>query len=133
SDWTAVHGPALERACALVVICTPGLWADQGKHDWVHLELDWWLRHRTTPPIIVDTTGEGERWIPSKIKKRWPNAQRVNLVQDLWENAPEPEHAQIRIQVVEQILGGISDSRFETIKQDQALARRKSRLLAVLS
>ena len=32
-DWTSIHGPALERACALVVICTPGLLADHGKHD----------------------------------------------------------------------------------------------------
>src|SRR5258708_21782220 len=51
-DWTAAHGTALESAGSLVFICTPGSFSDQGKKDWVHRELDWWLENRNTPPIL---------------------------------------------------------------------------------
>ena len=131
-DWTSIHGAALERACAMIVICTPGLFPDQGKQDWVHRELDWWLRHRDTPPILVDTTGDSNRWIPAKLTERWPKTQRVNIDPNLWEHLPNLERSQIYSQVIEQILNGIDDSRFKVVRQDLANARRNTRVLSVL-
>ena len=137
SDWTAIHLPALERASCLIVIATPGLYAELGAGDWAHKELDWWLKNRKAAPILIDTTGEGDRWIPPKIKSRWPMAQRVNLAPDLWAQATEVEQQEARAQVVEQIVGGIRGSRLEVVAQDAARAGRfrrrfKKIVLAVL-
>jgi tetratricopeptide (TPR) repeat protein len=131
SDWTAVHLPALEQACCLVVIATPGLCADLGGDDWVQKELDWWLKHRKAAPILIDAFGEGDRWIPRKIKSRWPLAQRVNLDRDLWAQANEEDHQQIRAQVGQQIIGVIKGSRFEVAAQDFQRKRRMKRVAMV--
>jgi len=129
SDWTAVQS-LLERALALVVILTPGLYSEL-PGDCVHKEIDWWLKQRSVSPILVDTTGDGERWIPKKIKSRWPLAQRVNLDRDLWIEAKEEDREQIRAQVGEQIIGAIEGSRFEVVEQVRARARRPIRAAAV--
>jgi outer membrane protein OmpA-like peptidoglycan-associated protein len=128
-DWTTVHGPALQKAGSLILVCTPGSYSDQGVDDWVHRELDWWLRNRTVPPILIDTTGEGDRWVPAKIRNRWPKAQRVNLDRELWKRLPEDERAIIKSQVAGQILGAAFGSEFESIKQDLASTRRLNRSL----
>lgn len=133
SDWTTVHRPALEKAGSLVLICTPGSYSDQGQHDWVHRELDWWLQYRTAPPILIETTGEGDRWIPAKIRNRWPNAQRVNLDRELWKHLPEKERADIKSQIAQQILGATFGSEFESVKQDLARTRRLNRSLKSVS
>jgi hypothetical protein len=130
SDWTAIHRPALERACCLLVILTPGLYAELDD-DWVHKELDWWLAHRKVTPILVDTTGEGERWIPRKIKSRWPLAQRVDLDPELWVQANEEELEQIRAQVGQQILGAMRGSRFDVAAEDFERVRRLRRAATV--
>src|SRR5262249_7481665 len=62
-DWREIHRPALERARCLIVIITPGLFSDFGPDDWVHRELNWWLKNRRTAPVLVETSGEGERWV----------------------------------------------------------------------
>ena len=129
NDWQALHGPALERASAILVICTPGLYSDQGPNDWVHRELDWWLQNRSTAPIIIDTTGEDARWIPEKLKKRWPNQQRVNLDPDLWETASVDEITMVRRQVVEQILGGIAKSEVQVVHEDLEKSKRQNKRL----
>ncbi len=133
SDWTTVHGPALETAGSLILICTPGSYSDQGEHDWVHRELDWWLRNRGAPPILVDTTGEGDRWIPAAIRNRWPNAQRVNLDRELWEHLPEQERATVRSQIAQQILGAVVGSEFKTVREDLARTQRLNRSLRFLT
>src|SRR5687768_4982953 len=49
SNWTAHHGPALERSRAMIVIITYALGANLAEGDepdWVHRELRWWLEHR---------------------------------------------------------------------------------------
>ena len=124
TDWQALHGPALERARAIVVICTPGIFSDQGPDDWVHRELDWWLENRLAAPIIVDATTEGDRWVPDKLKARWPNAQRVNLNPGLWENSRQEELAVVKRQVANQILGGVSNSEIMTVHEDLAKSQR---------
>jgi outer membrane protein OmpA-like peptidoglycan-associated protein len=133
SDWTAVHRPALERASSLVVIVTPGLYAELGDHDWVHKELNWWLQHRNIAPILIDATGEGERWIPQKIRSRWSRTQRINLDPGLWAQSDGEDLEEIRAQVGQQILGAVSGSRFEVVAQDLAQARRANRLLVAFA
>jgi dipeptidyl aminopeptidase/acylaminoacyl peptidase len=131
-DWTEIHRPALERACGLIVIVTPGLAVDHGNGDWVHQELDWWLAHRKIPPILVDTTGEAGRWTPDKLKSRWPNAQRISLDPNLWINETEAERAGVRAQVFEQIHGAVAGHRFEVVAEDLARVERINRWLRLL-
>jgi len=126
SDWTAIHQPALQRACCLIVILTPGLCVELGGDDWVHKELDWWLGHRKAAPILVDTTDQEGRWIPPKIKSRWPREQRVNLAPDLWKQAKKEEQEQHRAQVAQQLIGAIKDSGLEVLEQIHARARHNT-------
>jgi hypothetical protein len=81
-DWTAVHEPFLKRSRAIIVICTPGVKCKLGDDDWVYQEIGWWLDNRETAPILVDPLGEGERWVPDVIAKRWPKAQLIELLED---------------------------------------------------
>src|SRR5262249_10921363 len=86
-DWREIHLPYLKRARCLIVLVTARLphdFRDDGRDDWVHWELDWWLMNRRTAPVLVETTGEGERWVPEKLKRRWPNAQRVEVRLEDW-------------------------------------------------
>ena len=129
NDWQTIHGPALERARAILVICTPGLFSDQGSDDWVHRELDWWLKNRSTAPIIVDSTGEGVRWIPEKLKARWPNQQRVKLDPELWETASTNEITMIKRQVANQILGGVATSEVQVVHEDLERSKRQNKRL----
>ena len=124
NDWKNVHGASLESAHTMLVICTPGLYSDQGPEDWAHRELDWWIQHRTIAPVIIDVTGEGTRWIPQKLKDRWPHAQRVILDKDLWENAKQEERDLAASQVVGQILGSRTENEFIVIQQDLEKTRR---------
>ena len=133
TDWTAIHGAALQRAGSLVVICTPGLSVEHAEDDWVHRELDWWLKNRRVAPILIDVTGEGVRWVPPKIRTRWPNAQLVNLDRELWSEADDQEQTVVASQVAEQILGGISGSQFEVVRQDLIATKRLNRRLGWLS
>jgi CHAT domain-containing protein len=105
SDWHQFHGRALERARALLVVCTPGARTNFGADDWVHKEIDWWLENRKTAPILIDATGEGQRWVPEKIQQRWPYAQLVKV--DLRRSLPEREAVQT---ITRRILDGICTS-----------------------
>jgi WD40 repeat protein len=95
----------------------------------VHRELDWWLGHRSAAPIVVDVTGEGTRWVPQKLTRRWPNAQRVNLDPDLWASSTSDETATLKRQVAGQILGGIAASEISVVHEDLDKSRRLNRRL----
>ena len=114
SDWHQLHGRALERARAFVFVCTPGAsrdFRDLGEDDWVHKEVDWWLENRKTAPILIDATGgEGQRWMPEKIRKRWPNAQLVKVDVQALGALPGPERETELGIKRDQILDGISAS-----------------------
>jgi hypothetical protein len=84
ADWQALHGPYLQRARAIVVVCTPGLKLNEGPEDWVHKEIDWWLANRTVAPIVIDALAQGLRYVPDEIKQRWPNIQRLQMVEAGW-------------------------------------------------
>jgi CHAT domain-containing protein len=117
SDWHQFHGRALERARAFLVICTPGarfpLDTDDGVHkeDWVHKEINWWLDNRkTTAPILIDATGEAQRWVPDRIRQRWPNAQLVKVDLETWDALPQSEREALLTITRERILDGIRAS-----------------------
>jgi tetratricopeptide (TPR) repeat protein len=83
ADWTKYHFPSLQSAHSLLVICTPGVAKDLStptKPDWVYKEIQWWLENRSAPPIVVDATGEGVRWMPERISQKWPEINRVPLL-----------------------------------------------------
>ncbi|MCP4259460.1 MAG: hypothetical protein GY774_18425 [Planctomycetes bacterium] len=74
-DWKAIHQPRLHISQAMIIVCTPGATQKlDEKDDWVHREIDWWLKNRKVAPILIDATGEGARWVPKVIKDRWPDA-----------------------------------------------------------
>ncbi len=117
-DWSEVHEPALKRSRALIVICTPGAKLHEGKDDWVHKELDWWLVNRTTPPILIDSLGEGPRYIPDCIASKWPNAQRIEIIENEWKALSSYELAAEQQRVCQQIIGAITYSRDNVIYQE---------------
>ncbi|MBT4483201.1 MAG: toll/interleukin-1 receptor domain-containing protein, partial [Candidatus Latescibacteria bacterium] len=61
-DWKAIHQPRLHTSQAMIIVCTPGSFQRLEKNDWVHREIEWWLKNRKVAPILIDATGEGERW-----------------------------------------------------------------------
>jgi CHAT domain-containing protein len=126
SDWHQLHGRALERARAFLVICTPGAFANLGPDDWVHKEVDWWLENRKTAPILIDATGQSHRWVPEKIRQRWPNAQLVKVDVQAWGALPEPEREAVLKITRDRILDGISASeqsvRLEDLNKHMARA-----------
>jgi hypothetical protein len=82
ADWKSLHFPSLQASQALVLVCTPGIAKDlskRGHPDWVYEELRWWIRNRLTSPIVIDATGEGDRWLPEIIVRKWPNLNRIEI------------------------------------------------------
>jgi CHAT domain-containing protein len=127
-DWHELHQPALERAQAFVFVASPGAYSRLGPEDWVHREVDWWVAHREIAPIIIDTTGQDDRWLPDSIKRRWPNSQRIAVRLAEWQHLSEPlreEHVRISI---DRVLEGIRLSRtevvFEDLKQERARVKK---------
>jgi len=111
SDWTEHHQQKLAEADALIVVVTPGVFSNFGSNDWVHRELDWWIGNRKVAPIVVETTGDGERWIPQKIKKKWPLIQHIDLQLDQLERASERERESERTRTRRRVLEGIRANR----------------------
>jgi len=130
-SWIAVHRPALERASAFFVIITPGLKTNLGPDDWVHKEIDWWLAHRLVPPLLVDATGEGYRWVPDKVSSKWPQAQLIRLDPELWTHASSGELALIRKGLVDQISGSVDNHRFRTVSEELNRSKKTNKRLKV--
>jgi hypothetical protein len=110
ADWRDIHRPYLERARALIVVCTPGAKIDEGPEDWVHKEIGWWLEHRASVPILVDPLRQGIRYVPNVISGRWPDIQRIPLVEAEWTNLPEAELKEKATALRRQIVGNILPS-----------------------
>lgn len=125
SDWKAVHRPSLERAQALIFVSTPGALSRVDGEDWVHMELEWWIRHRDTAPLVVDATGEGDRWIPKSVREKWPDIQRVPVTPDLLADESDQSRSS---RVVGRLIDGIrySDASvlFEDVAQKRQLLKR---------
>lgn len=132
-NWVDVHGKSLERSRALIFICTPGARSPMGKEDWVHRELEWWIANRKASPIIIDTTHEGDRWIPDCVNVRWPHCQRVCCNPDEWRAGEVDDRANL---ILKQIVDGIRLSDSQSLFQDVEKARNvvaRSRSFLVLS
>jgi hypothetical protein len=108
ADWREIHRPYLEKARAIIVVCTPGAKINEGPNDWVHKEISWWLEHRKTVPILIDPLRQGVRYVPIAIYERWPEIQRIPLVEAEWSNLPaaalEEKAKALRRQIVGNIL-----------------------------
>jgi len=127
-DWTKVHGPALERSRALLLICSPGAFADFGEKDWVQREIRWWIEHRTSAPVIIDSTGSEDRWVPHVVKEKWPRAQRTKVLPLEWGRLPPEEREEQESRVLERIIGGIRASeitvRYEDLERERQLTKQ---------
>lgn len=128
-NWRDHHLPALLRARAFILIATPGVKIDlskPGKPDWVHEEIRWWLKHRRTAPIVVDATGEGNRWIPDAIVRRWPNLNRVEVTRDEVERSALDSNGAVS-RIRERLLRGAAQAgqkgAFEELKRFKRLTR----------
>lgn len=129
-DWTAIHEPYLKRARAIIVICTPGAKLNEGEQDWVHREIDWWLEHRKMAPILVDPLGENLRYVPVSIASKWPNAQRIKLIEKDWEGLSDDDRLALDERVKTQFLGAIIPSGDSFYRQElEQEKNRASRLL----
>ncbi len=125
--------PSLQTAKAFFVICTPGTYARQGDGDWVHREIDWWLRNRTSPPILIET-GKGEgRWIPESIRKRWPHVQRVNLDLEKYRNSEPEARSRLSHQVVTQITHGVILGASREVFEELERTKRSNRIIRSIS
>jgi HEAT repeat protein len=131
--WEQIHGDAIRSARALVLISSPGACNVQGPDDWVHKELDWWAKNRSAAPIIVETTGVGERWIPREVREHWRGIQWITITRE-WLDSSEIAEDE-RQQVLRQIVAGIAASersvRNEQIVELERLAERNRRLIIV--
>lgn len=133
-DWKKLHGPYLEKARAIMVVCTPGAKLKEEPEDWVHLEIDWWLRHRHVAPILVDPLMAGVRYIPSQIVQRWSDIQRIAVVEGEWSGlsgeALEEKATALRRQVLGAILPSGAEVYTQELEEERKRTRRSQRALA---
>ena len=132
ADWKSLHFPSLQTARALLVICTPGIAKDfsrSGHPDWVYEELRWWVRHRQAAPIVVDATGEGDRWLPGLITKKWPDINRIPLIQEEAELAVRASDLEYEARIRERIVGTVRELEHRTLFEDLERSRSQEKRL----
>jgi WD domain, G-beta repeat len=133
ADWKSLHFPSLQASQALILVCTPGIAKDlsrRGHPDWVYEELRWWLRNRRTPPIVIDATGEGDRWLPEIIGRKWPRINRIDLDKGQAEAAVTSEDTRgFADRIVQRIVGAIRESEHATVFEDLERSKRLTRYL----
>lgn len=130
ADWRELHRPYLERARAILVVCSPGAKIDEGPNDWVQREIDWWLEHRTVTPILIDPLRQGLRYVPSSISARWPESQRIPLVESEWIHLPEAELKEKARALQRQIVGAILPSGAAIYTQELEAERKRAEELS---
>lgn len=126
ADWRDLHRPYLERARAILVVCSPGAKINEGPDDWVYREINWWLEHRTTAPILIDPLRQGLRYVPSAIGSRWPEIQRIPLVESEWTHLPAAEREEKAIALQRQIVGAILPSGAAIYVQELETERQRA-------
>lgn len=139
SDWQALHQQQLERARVLVFVSSPAAHSRLDEEDWVHRELEWWLAHRSTAPIIVNTTAEQDRYLPKSLRNQWPRIQWLTLDLDAMTTMEAAERADFEAQLLARLIEGITTSgnarRFAELEERNKLlaeSGRKSRQVARL-
>jgi hypothetical protein len=133
ADWHELHRPYLEKARALVLVCTPAARIDEGPEDWVHREIDWWLGHRVSAPILVDALKQGIRYVPEQVVRRWPDIQRIAVVEEEWRAlsgaALEEKTAAVRRQVIGALLPSGAAIYAQELEAERRRAQRLRRAL----
>lgn len=132
NDWTLIHEPYLKRSRALIIICTPGVKIYEGPDDWVYKEINWWLEHRDTSPIIVDALGQGTRYIPNIILETWPNVQRTEIIEKIWTELEDDKVSILEKEVREQLIGGIGPSAENIYQQELRIEQTRRAELELL-
>jgi flagellar motor protein MotB len=132
-DWTQIHRPSLEGSRAFIFLATPGAFAPGGPEDWVHAELTWWLRNRKSPPIVIETTGDGMRWVPKAVTKKWPNIQRIELILEHVERLPEDNRGSETERLISLLCSSLTEVvprvTFEQVYRLRTLTRRSKGLI----
>jgi hypothetical protein len=116
----------------MLVICTPGLAKDlsrQGQPDWVYTELRWWVAERGSAPIVVDASGEGDRWLPEMITDKWPDINRIALSAKDAESARRSNDHSYDIRIRDRIVGAVRELEQQTLFEDLARSRQQQRWL----
>jgi hypothetical protein len=131
SDWTTLHQPYLKRARAFIVVCTPGAKLVETPVDWVHREIGWWIENRRQAPILIDALGQDERYVPTSIIERWPNAQRITLRLDEWDQLGANELHALEERTRMRILGGITQSAGNIYREELEREQRRTKELSV--
>ncbi len=131
ADWREIHRPYLERARALIVICTPGAKIIDGPEDWVHKEISWWLEHRKTVPILIDPLRQGIRYVPTAIRERWPEIQRIPLVESEWTSLPAADLEQKASALRRQMVGNILPSGAAIYDEELRAERKRAEELSL--
>jgi hypothetical protein len=126
ADWRKIHRPYLKRARALIVVCTPGAKVKDGPQDWVHREIGWWLSHRETVPILIDPLRQGIRYVPTAIRKRWPEIQRIPLVEAEWLGLSKTSLEQKASALRRQVVGNILPSGAAIYEEELKAERRRA-------
>src|SRR6266571_319535 len=131
ADWKSLHFPSLQASQALILVCTPGIATNlskRGHPDWVYEELRWWIRHRRTAPIVIDGTGEGYRWLPAIVSRKWPDINRIELHREQAEAAVAGGDLDLADRIKERVIGAIRQSEraivFEDLERFKGLTRR---------
>ena len=133
SNWKKLHFPSLQTSQAIILLCTPGIATDfskRGQPDWVYEELRWWKANRHSAPIVVDTTGHGERWLPELITRKWPDINRIDLNKEE-ATAAEDKGPRFATQIRERILGAVRESEQATTFQDLEWLKQSRRRFKV--
>ena len=128
-DWKTLHRPYLEKARAMIVICTPGTKLNEGADDYVHKEIDWWLKHRKVAPILIDPLMEGLRFVPLQIVQRFPDIQRIALIEKEWVGLSNLQLKEKTDAIRRQTLGAILPSGAEIYKQELELEKQRTKRL----
>jgi len=137
SNWKDLHRPYLEKARAMIVICTPGSKLNEGPKDYVHGEIEWWLKNRKTALILIDPLMEGPRFVPSEITQRYPDIQRILLVEKelsgLSQQMLKEKIDGIRRQIIGAILPSGADVYAQELMDERRRAQKLRRALMALS
>lgn len=135
-DWQEIWLPKLQVARALLFVCTPSAAKRRDGTDWVYRELDKWIAMRQSGPIVIDATGDAEKYLPRIIQERWPNAQRIVCRPEAWEQLSEAERHREAERMISRILRGIRISEegywLEELERLKALNRKLVRRLAAV-
>jgi hypothetical protein len=129
ADWKQLHQPYLQKARALLLVCTPGAKIDEGPGDWVHREIDWWLAHRQTAPILIDALKEGVRYVPDQVVARWPDIQRIAVVEEEWRALSGAALEEKTDAVRRQVIGALLPSGAAVYVQELEAERQRARHL----